>query len=187
MFDIGWQELFILAVLFIIVIGPKDMPGAVRTISKWIRKARSMARDLQDGLDEVVREAELDDLKNEIQSAGGLDLAKKIGDAVDPTGEIAADMDLDKDVYDEMSGALEDLKESTAPDDPDSPKGTDDEASAKALPETPSDDPDAPKGTDDEASAKAPSETPSAESPAKSGDLEKAEAGAPKTARKASG
>ena len=164
MFDIGWQELFILAVLFIIVIGPKDMPGAVRTISKWIRKARSMARDLQDGLDEVVREAELDDLKNEIQSAGGLDLAKKIGDAVDPTGEIAADMDLDKDVYDEMSGALEDLKESTAPDDP-----------------------DAPKGTDDEASAKAPSETPSAESPAKSDDLEKAEAGAPKTARKASG
>ena len=128
MFDIGWQELFILAVLFIIVIGPKDMPGAVRTITKWIRKARSMARDLQDGLDEVVREAELEDLKKEIQSPGGLDVAKRIGDAVDPTGEIAADMDLDKDVYDEMSGALEDLKESTAPDEPDAPEGADEEA-----------------------------------------------------------
>ncbi len=160
MFDIGWQELFVLAVLFIIVIGPKDMPGAVRAISKWIRKARSMARDLQDGLDEVVREADLEDLKNEIGGAGGLDLAKKIGEAVDPTGEIAADMDLDKDVYDEMSGALEDLKESTAPDNP-----------------------DAPEDTDDEASREAPSETPSA----KSDDPDKAEAGAPETARKASG
>ena len=160
MFDIGWQELFILAVLFIIVIGPKDMPGAVRTITKWIRKARSMARDLQDGLDEVVREAELEDLKKEIQSPGGLDVAKRIGDAVDPTGEIAADMDLDKDVYDQMSGALEDLKESTAPDNSDAPEVTDDEAS----PETPS-------------------ETPSAKSEAQ----DKADAGAPETARKASG
>ncbi len=157
MFDIGWQELFVLAVLFIIVIGPKDMPGAVRAITKWIRKARSMARDLQDGLDEVAREADLEDLKNEIGGGGGLDVAKRIGDAVDPTGEIAADMDLDKDLYDEMSGALEDLKESTAPD--------------------------APKGTDDEASREAPSETPSAPSD----DSDKAEAGAPKTARKASG
>ena len=160
MFDIGWQELFVLAVLFIIVIGPKDMPGAVRTISKWIRKARSMARDLQDGLDEVVREAELGDLKNEIGSPGGLDLAKRIGDAVDPTGEIAADMDLDKDVYDEMSGALEDLKESTTPDNPDPPEGTEDEASAEASPET---------------------------SSAEYDGSNKAKAGAPKTARKASG
>ena len=58
MFDIGWQELFVLAVLFIIVIGPKDMPGAVRVISKWIRKARSLARELKDGLGEIHREAQ---------------------------------------------------------------------------------------------------------------------------------
>ena len=116
MFDIGWQELFILAVLAIIVIGPKDLPGAIRTITKWIRKARSMARDLQDGLDEVVREADLDDLKKELDSPGGLDIAKKIEDAVDPTGEITKDMDLDKDLYDEMSGAVDDLKKITDPD-----------------------------------------------------------------------
>ena len=116
MFDIGWQELFILAVLAIIVIGPKDLPGAIRIITKWIRKARSMARDFQDGLDEVVREADLEDLKKELDSPGGLDIAKKIGDAVDPTGEIAEDMDLDKDLYDEMSGAVDDLKKITDPD-----------------------------------------------------------------------
>ncbi len=116
MFDIGWQELFILAVLAIIVIGPKDLPGAIRTITKWIRKARSMARDFQDGLDEVVREADLDDLKKELDTPGGLDIAKKIEDAVDPTGEITKDMDLDKDLYDEMSGAVDDLKKITDPD-----------------------------------------------------------------------
>ncbi|MEE9316684.1 MAG: Sec-independent protein translocase protein TatB [Rhodospirillales bacterium] len=115
MFDIGWQELFILAVLAIIVVGPKDLPKAVGTITKWIRKARSMARDLQDGLDEVAREAELDDLKKELDRPGGLDLAKRIEEAVDPTGEITADMDLDKDVYDEMSDAMDDLKDATDP------------------------------------------------------------------------
>ncbi len=115
MFDIGWQELFILAVLAIIVVGPKDLPKAVGTITKWIRKARSMARDLQDGLDEVAREAELDDLKKELDRPGGLDIAKRIEEAVDPTGEITADMDLDKDVYDEMSEAMDDLKDATDP------------------------------------------------------------------------
>ncbi len=130
MFDIGWQELFILAVLAIIVIGPKDLPGAIRTISKWIRKARSMARDLQEGLDDVVREADLDDLKKELDSPGGLDIAKKIEDAVDPTGEITKDMDLDKDLYDEMSGAVDDLKKITDPNS--APK--DSEAAAKDAP-----------------------------------------------------
>ena len=115
MFDIGWQELFILAVLTIIVVGPKDLPKAVGTITKWIRKARSMVRDLQDGLDEVAREAELDDLKKELERPGGLDVAKRIEEAVDPTGEITADMDLDKDVYDEMSAAVDELKDATDP------------------------------------------------------------------------
>ena len=57
MFDIGWQELFILAVLAIIVIGPKDLPRTIKTVTGWLRKARSMARELQSGIDDVVREA----------------------------------------------------------------------------------------------------------------------------------
>ena len=141
MFDIGWQELFILAVLAIIVVGPKDLPKAVGTITKWIRKARSMARDLQDGLDEVAREAELDDLKKELDRPGGLDLAKRIEEAVDPTGEITADMDLDKDVYDEMSDAVDDLKDATDPGksnkaDKDGKAGKAGKAEAKPKPES---------------------------------------------------
>ncbi len=163
LFDIGWQELFILAVLAIIVIGPKDLPGAIRTITKWIRKARSMARDLQDGLDDVVREADLDDLKKELDSPGGLDIAKKIEDAVDPTGEITKDMDLDKDLQDEMSGAVDDLKAITDPDS--APK--DSESAAK----------DAPKDSKD-------SENAAKDAPKDGGP---AEGEAQKTSRKASG
>jgi sec-independent protein translocase protein TatB len=111
MFDIGWQELFILAVLAIIVIGPKDLPHAIRTITKGIRKARSMARDLQDGMDDVIREAELDDIKETI-GGDGRGMAKMIEEAVDLDMD---DMDLDGDLRKEMTGAVEDLKSITKP------------------------------------------------------------------------
>ncbi|MDA0305369.1 MAG: Sec-independent protein translocase protein TatB [Proteobacteria bacterium] len=116
MFDIGWQELFILAVLAIIVVGPKDLPRVISTITKWIRKARSMARDLQDGLDDVAREADIEDLKKELAITDGNDIVKRIGDSVDPTGELSKEIDLEKDVYDEMTEAADTLNTSTAPE-----------------------------------------------------------------------
>ncbi len=94
MFDIGWQELFIVAILAVIVVGPKELPRVLRTVMGVVRKARMMARDFQDGLDDVVREADLDDIKNQI---GGFDdggLAKSVEDALDPTGDIAKDLDM---------------------------------------------------------------------------------------------
>ena len=94
MFDIGWQELFIVAVLALLVIGPKDLPRALRTMGKWVRKARVMARDFQGGLDDVMREAELDDVKNQLVSASGLDIGKEIENTIDPTGDISRDMDM---------------------------------------------------------------------------------------------
>ncbi len=118
MFDIGWQELFILAVLAIIVIGPKDLPHAIRTITKGIRKARSMARDLQDGMDDVIREAELDDIKETI-GGDGMDIAKRIEEAVDLDMD---DMDLDGDLRKEMTGAVDDLKSITKPSEAETTK-----------------------------------------------------------------
>ncbi len=94
MFDIGWQELFIVAVLGLIVIGPKDLPRALRTMGKWVRKARAMARDFQGGLDDVMREADLDDVKSQMESASGLDIGKEIENTIDPTGDISRDMDM---------------------------------------------------------------------------------------------
>ena len=66
MFYIGWQEIFLIAVLALIVIGPKDLPRALKTITGVLRKAKGMARDFQSGLDDIVRETELADMRKQI-------------------------------------------------------------------------------------------------------------------------
>ncbi len=111
MFDIGWQEIFILAVIALIVIGPKDLPGAVRTITRGLRKARSLARDLREGMDDVVREAEMDDLTKTL-SGEGVDLSQQFKDAAELEFD---DMDLEGDLRDEMTEAAKDLKSITDP------------------------------------------------------------------------
>lgn len=114
MFDIGWQELFVIAVVALIVIGPKDLPRAIRAITHWIGKIRGLARDFQSGLDEVVREAELDDIKKQIDQVSQLDLEREIQNTIDPTGEATKAMsmddvhrDLDKSAQDILTGEIE--------------------------------------------------------------------------------
>ena len=94
MLDIGWQELFIVAVLVIIVIGPKDLPRAMRTVAAWVRKARSLAREFQGGLDDMVNEADLDDVKKQIESTKNFDFGEDIESALDPDGDFADDLDM---------------------------------------------------------------------------------------------
>ena len=115
MFDIGWQELFILAVLAIIVIGPKDLPRTIKTVTGWLRKARSMARELQGGIDDVVREAELDELQREANKIDKYDLESRIKDTIDPTGDVAKEARLDE-IEDEMRKTAQSLKDSMDPD-----------------------------------------------------------------------
>ena len=55
MFDIGWQELFVIGAITIIVVGPKDLPRVLMQVTKYVRKARSIAREFQSSIDEVVR------------------------------------------------------------------------------------------------------------------------------------
>ena len=111
MFDIGWQEIFILAVIALIVIGPKDLPGAVRAITRGIRKARSLARDLRDGMDDVVREAEMEDFANTI-SGEDMDLTQKFKDAANIEFD---EIDIEDDLRDSMTEAAEDLNITTNP------------------------------------------------------------------------
>jgi len=105
MFDIGWQELFILVILAVIVVGPKDLPRAVKTITHWLRKARGLAREFQSGVDEMVREADLDDIRNEANKIGHMDLEETLKDTIDPTGEVIDATDLTE-VKDEMNAAV---------------------------------------------------------------------------------
>lgn len=63
MLDIGWTEMLVIAAVAIVVIGPKDLPRALRTAGQFIGKARGLARDFQRHVDDMVRESELDDLR----------------------------------------------------------------------------------------------------------------------------
>ena len=63
MFDIGWSELLVIAVVALIAIGPKELPGVLRMVGQWMGKARKMASEFQGQFQEAMREAEMADLK----------------------------------------------------------------------------------------------------------------------------
>ncbi len=112
MLDIGWQELFIVAILAILVVGPKDLPRALKTIMHYVRKARGLAREFQSGVDEMVREADLDDLKKDltkISESGGLE--NTIKETLDPDGDLTKEMDLTETQRDLEKTAKDAVKE----------------------------------------------------------------------------
>lgn len=88
MFDLGWQEFLLVAIITVIVVGPKDLPRVVRSVSQFVRKARSMAREFQSSLEEVAREAELDDVRREVQSMSKDGIGKSIEKQIDPDGSM---------------------------------------------------------------------------------------------------
>jgi sec-independent protein translocase protein TatB len=93
MFDIGWSELVVIAVVALIAIGPKELPGVLRMVGQWMGKARKMAAEFQGQFQEAMREAEMADLKKSFDevkdtatalSPGNLmtSLQKDVGDAL---------------------------------------------------------------------------------------------------------
>jgi sec-independent protein translocase protein TatB len=93
MFDIGWSELVVIAVVALIAIGPKELPGVLRMVGQWMGKARKMAAEFQGQFQEAMREAEMADLKktfDEVKEAATgfttdnvmTSLQKDVGDAL---------------------------------------------------------------------------------------------------------
>ena len=66
MFDVGWSEFLLIGIVALIVIGPKELPGALRTLGQWMGKLRRMASEFQGQFQEAMREAELTDLKKQV-------------------------------------------------------------------------------------------------------------------------
>lgn len=91
MFDIGWQELLVVGVVTVIVLGPKELPNAIRTVTGLVRKARSMAHEFQRGVDDMVRESELDDLRKQAEEMAKLDVGAEVKRTIDPEGELDRD------------------------------------------------------------------------------------------------
>ncbi len=88
MFDIGWTEMVVVVVLAIIVIGPKDLPKLIRTIGQWTGRARALAREFQSSIDDIAREAELDEIKKTVETATKFDIKKELENSIDPTGSL---------------------------------------------------------------------------------------------------
>lgn len=95
MFDVGWDEMALIAVVSLIVIGPKDLPAVLRQVGRWTRKAREMASEFQSGVDEMVRESELQDIKKQVAMASDpTALRHEVEKAIDPTGAIAKELEV---------------------------------------------------------------------------------------------
>lgn len=88
MFDIGWSEIAVIAVVALVVLGPKELPNALRQLASWIKYARKMAGELQSGFNELVREAELDEARKTMSAISRGDIGGTLANHLDPTGEI---------------------------------------------------------------------------------------------------
>src|SRR5215212_8329274 len=89
LFDIGWPELLLIGVVALVVIGPKDLPRALRVAGFWFRKARTLSREFQSSVEQMIREAELDEMRQQLKKATEFDIEKEFQKTVDPTGELA--------------------------------------------------------------------------------------------------
>src|SRR5947209_16556188 len=88
-FDFGMSELLLIGVVALIFIGPKDLPKALRVAGFWVRKARTLSREFQSSVEQMIREAELDEMRQDLKKATEFDIGKEITNTIDPGGTIA--------------------------------------------------------------------------------------------------
>ncbi len=110
MFDISWTEFLLIGIVALIVIGPKELPGVMRTLGQWTRKVRSMANDFQNQFHEAMREAEMADLKKEVD-----DMAQDFSH-FDPLKDVKTDFDsMGKDLEKSLDSATAPKAEESVP------------------------------------------------------------------------
>lgn len=88
MFNFSWSEIAVIVAVALVLIGPKDMPAAVRAITATIRKARRMASEFQGHVDEMMREANLGDVRDTLNEFRNLNVADALERTVDPDGSL---------------------------------------------------------------------------------------------------
>jgi len=88
MFDFSWSEILLIGVVALVVIGPKDLPRVMRTVGQWMGRARSVAREFQFHVDQMIRDSELDEVRKTMNAAVNTDLGTAVGNFVDPAREI---------------------------------------------------------------------------------------------------
>ncbi|QDO98840.1 twin-arginine translocase subunit TatB [Ferrovibrio terrae] len=145
MFDIAWSELGVIAVVALIVIGPKDLPKVLRSIGQWTAKARAMAREFQSGIDDMVRETELDELRKAAKQVSDFSIENEVKKTFDPDGSLEkqftehnkAIMDATSDLKGEGATRITDPGPDAAPVEPPVPEQPVPEQPAAVQTETP--------------------------------------------------
>lgn len=92
MFDLGWPEILVIAIVLIVVVGPKDLPRVLRGFGRTTSKMREMAGDFRKQFDEAMKEAELDDVKNLVDDARKLDPRNEIKKHLSPLEKAGRDV-----------------------------------------------------------------------------------------------
>jgi sec-independent protein translocase protein TatB len=97
MFDISWTEFLLIGVVALIVIGPKELPTVMRSLGQWTRKVRGMAADFQNQFQEAMREAEMTDLKKQVDDMASdiknYDPLKDVRENVESIGSLGKDFE----------------------------------------------------------------------------------------------
>lgn len=88
MFDLGWSEMAVIAVLALILLGPKELPNALRAVSGFLRQARKLAGEFRSGVDELIREADLEDARQQLQGLDKHGIARSLERSIDPDGAL---------------------------------------------------------------------------------------------------
>jgi sec-independent protein translocase protein TatB len=86
MFDIGWGEFLVIGIVALVVIGPKELPGVLRTIGQTLTKVRRMAAEFQGQFNEAMREAEMSDIKKQVDELGAAARGFQYYDPMNPDG-----------------------------------------------------------------------------------------------------
>ena len=86
-FDLSWPKLLLIGAVALIFFGPKDLPNALRIAGYWFRRARTLSSELQNGVEQMIRAAELDQMRRELKKATEFNLDEEFRRTVAPTGE----------------------------------------------------------------------------------------------------
>ena len=92
MLDVGWTEMLVIAIVMIVVVGPKDLPNMLRTMGRMTAKLRGMAGDFQRQFNEALKEAELDDVKKSVDALRDLNPMSQIRKQLNPFEQAASDV-----------------------------------------------------------------------------------------------
>lgn len=133
MLDIGWPELMVIAAITVVVVGPREIPRVLRTVNGYVRKARSLASEFQSSMEDMAREADLEDLKKQMKSTGD-EFSGDFEKSVDPTGDVKNSMRELKDSMNERYSSESARAPSNSVKPPaDEPKGEGDKGDAKST------------------------------------------------------